>query len=264
VCPAACIYPVTSQPADNAKVWHYDGFLHFWPNYSSVYNLNPFARFVHNAESANTTDNGLAAPGSYSFSIDDFYGNFGGRGSGLIIEVGGTSLLPNEEPYNPYKQYHASFGSGWDHVEVCGRQYAPAPGSERTPFSVPLSFWTNRVQSKECLVKAFKDKDESSNYISFQLTETGYQVVDTYTGKTQNVQGLGGVFAFRGFSGPILADDYCKMHSNGLPEAACAANLTFAGDNLDYVGVSNAACTADKYNDPMCGKPLIYLAVPSI
>jgi hypothetical protein len=152
-CPAACIYPTASQPAANATVWHYDGFLHFWPEYDSPYNLNPFARFVHNSKSANVKDLGLSAPGAYSFSIDDFYGNFGGRGSGVFVEVAGTSLMPNPEPYDPYKQYRASFGSGWDHVEVCGREYAPPAASARTPFSVPIAFWSDGTRLAECLVK---------------------------------------------------------------------------------------------------------------
>lgn len=257
-CPAACIYPSTPQPADNAKVYHYDGFLHFWADYGSVYNLNPFARFVHNA------DNGLASPGAYSFSIDDFYGNFGGPGSGLLIETGGTTLMPNKEPYDPYKQYHASFGSGWDHAEICGRRFAPPPGSERKPFSVPVSFWNHGAPLGECLVKAFKDSDESKNFVVYRLVEVEYPVVDTYTGQTHKVRGLSHVYAYRGGNDPIPVDSYCQTNSNGLPADACRANLTFAGDNLNFVSVSNAACTDDKHDDATCGKPLIFLAVPSL
>lgn len=252
-CPAACIYPERASPA--ATIYHNDKFLHFWPDFGSVYNLNPYARFVHT---------GLAAPGSYSFSIDDFYGNFGGRGSGLIIEVGGAGTMPNPEPFDPYKQYRVSFGSGWHHAEVCGRQYAPPAGSEKKPFSVPLSFWNHGARLSECLVKVFPAASETGKYVAYKVTEVSYPVVDRFTGKTHPVQGLAGVYAFRGGDAPIPVDPYCKANSKGLPDSLCTGNLTFGGDNLDYVGVSNAACTADKHYDGTCGKPLVFLAIPSL
>ena len=55
-------------------------------------------------------DTGFAAPGAYSFSIDDFYGNFGGRGSSLIIEAGGFSTMPNQEPFDPFKHPTPTWG----------------------------------------------------------------------------------------------------------------------------------------------------------
>lgn len=213
---------------------------------------------MHNA------NNGLASPSAYSFSIDDFYGNFGGPGSGLIIEVGGTSAMPTPEPYDPYQQYKVSFGSGWDHADVCGRKYAPPPGSERKPFSVPLSFWQNRFRLVDCLVKVFQTQDETDNYAAYRLLEGRYPVVDRYTGKTHTVRGLAGVYAYRGGSDPIPVDPYCKGNSKGMADGVCTGNLTFGGDNLDYVGVSNAACTADSHYDGTCGKPLIFLSVPSL
>jgi hypothetical protein len=131
---------------------------------------------------------------------------------------------------------------------------------------VPISFWSDGTRLAECLVRAFKDVDESNNYVTFRLLEKEYQVVDRYTGATQTVHGLSGVYAFRGGNDPIPADPYCAdpAHSKGLPAATCTANLTFAGDNLDYVAVSNAPCAGDNGLNPTCGKPLIYLAVPSI
>ena len=87
----------------------------FWPPYDSPYNLNPYARVIHDKD-------GLDAPGAYSFSIDDFYGNFGGPGSNLLIVVGNSNYplpnkkLPNPEPYDPYTQYHVAVGAGWRHA----------------------------------------------------------------------------------------------------------------------------------------------------
>ena len=64
-CPGSCVFPATPDPA--ATIYQLDGFLHFWPDYNGPYSINPYARFIHNKD-------GFAAPGAYSFSIDDFTG----------------------------------------------------------------------------------------------------------------------------------------------------------------------------------------------
>ena len=253
-CPSQCIQPETIAP--EAKVYFLDGFLHFWADYPSVYNLNPFARFVHNES------NGLAAQGAYSFSIDDFYGNFGGPASTLMIDVGGISNMQNQEPFNPYKQYRAGLGTGWHHVMVCGRRYSlPASAPGNVGLSAPVSFWNNGQKMNECEVRLFPTADESQ-YVVFMLKEHSYNVVDLYTGKTHSVQGLGGVFANR-FSAPVPDDPYCMANSKYdskviSAKGLCKANLSAGTLNLDYVGVSNEACKGKEY-DPTCGKPLTSL-----
>lgn len=253
-CPSLCIQPETVSP--NAKLYMNDKFLHFWADYTSAYNLNPYARFVHNEST------GLAAPGAYSFSIDDFYGNFGGFASALNIDVGGNSNMQNKEPFDPYKQYHAGLGTGWHHAMVCGRYYSlPASASANVGLSTPISFWSDGKAISECEVRLFPTANEGQ-YVVFMLKEFTYSVVDLYTGKTHSAQGLGGVYANR-FSHPVPDDPYCIAHSTYdskviNAKGLCKANLSAGTLNLDYVGVSNEACKG-KDNDPTCGKPLTNL-----
>jgi hypothetical protein len=256
-CPSTCIYPPV--PSKNAKLYHYDKFLHFWAPYGSAYNINPYARFIHNI------DSGFAAPGAYSFSIDDFYGNFGGRGSTLLIEAGGFSTMPNQEPYDPFKQYHANVGTGWDHASVCGRSYRLPPGTPRNVgLSAPLSFWNAGKQLKQCEVRLFATADENQ-YITFMLAEATLNVTDTYTGKSHTAQGLSGVYAVRSDKDSPSDDPYCAKNSTAtdlVAKGLCRANLSAGTLNLAYVGVSDDGC-AGKNKDATCGRPLVNLNVPS-
>ena len=255
-CSAACVYPATFSP--NATIYQNDGFLHFWPQYTGIYNLNPYARLIHDV------DEGLASPGAYAFSIDDFYGNFGGRGSAMIVEVGGTSEMPNKDPFNPYERYDVAFGPGWDHVDVCGRVY-PSPLGKKD-FSVPVSFWSNgvKVPTSECVIKVYATASNTENYIAYLVKEVTYPAVDRYTGKQHSVQGLSGVFAVRAPTDSPTIDAYCKANSNGVPESKCTGNLTADAGQLDFVGISNAACSSSQPLDATCGKPLIHLAIPAL
>jgi hypothetical protein len=267
-CPAdACVLP--STPAPDAKVWHYDKFLHFWAKYDSVYNLNPFTRFVHNVEE------GLAAPGAYSFSIDDFYGNFGGPGTGMIIDVGGTTHLPNKNAYDPFTQYFAGW-QFWDHGTICGR---PVNFKNKTlGYNYPISFWSNgqKANPKECIVQLFTDPSEQ-DYVKYRLVEVGrdpddpndtsapYIVTDTYTGQQHSVLGLSGVFASRGDGKPTPNDAYCMQNSTPAVVAAgkCTGNLSAHGDRLNYVGVKIDPATCPSGLDATCGKPLMNLNIPA-
>ncbi|MET1084512.1 MAG: hypothetical protein ABWY12_15910 [Burkholderiales bacterium] len=261
-CSSSCILPVVVSP--DAKLYHRDKFLHFWADYKSVYNLNPFARFVHNYEA------GLAAPGAYSFSIDDFYGNFGGPGSTLIIDVGSdiqkNSILPNKEPFDPFKQYHAGLGTGWDHAKVCGRDYRlPRSAPSNVGLSTPLSFWDNGTQKTECEVRLYATADES-NYIAFLLKELTFSVTDDYTAKRYSVQGLSGVYAVRFPDDSPPDNAYCVANSTDkdlVSKGFCRANLSSGTLNLAYVGVSDAGCVG-KSDDGACGRPLVNLNVPSL
>jgi len=201
------------------KLYQDDAFLHFWAPYGSAFNLNPFARFVHVE---------IDAPGAYSFSIDDRYGNFGGRGSGLQINVGGSSLLDNKDPYDPYTQFRVGWGPGWDHAKVCGRRIE-IPG--KTGSSAKFSFWAGGTKQMNCTVFLYATADESQ-FVTFQLGEETRNVTDTYTGDLQEVRAL------------TMPDaGYCAANSTPALVTAgkCNANLSFptAGDEA-YVSVSNA------------------------
>jgi hypothetical protein len=264
--PEVCVIP--STPAAGAKVWHYDKFLHFWAPWSSVYNLNPFTRFVHNL------DEGLAAPGAYSFSIDDFYGNFGGPGTGMIIDVGGTGHLPNKNAYDPFTQYFAGW-QFWDHATICGR---PVSFSNKAlGYNYPISFWKDGQKVKTCEVVLYADPQEK-DFVKYLVREMGrdpddpndqspeYLVTDSYTDEQHSVLGLGGVFTYRGDGAPIPDDPYCMQQGNSSAAARaagkCTGNLSPHGDRLNYVGVV-VPSTCKSGTDATCGKPLMNLNIPA-
>jgi hypothetical protein len=266
-CPKDCIFREGAAPAD-ARIWHHDKFLHFWAPYipPNPYNLNPYARFVHDRG-----EKGLAAPGTYSFSIDDFYGNFGGPASTLIIDVGGHSFVPNKEPYDPFKQYRASWGSGWHHATVCGRD---VPNADKV-LSVPMSFWTDGNQQKSCEVALY---DPNGSFVKYLLTEETYCVIDSYTGQQHTVSGLSGVWPQRPGTPVAEQNAHCQQDSNSTPDVRnrCNGNLTSAGGDIDkpvaesYVSVSDVRCPGDTSTEPCgdphtwnCGKPLVHLNLPS-
>lgn len=89
------------------KQYQYDPFLTFAAPYNSKFNLNPYTRLIH------STKDGIGAV-SYSFSIDDKYGNFRDASVGILIDGGGTTILDNKQPYDPYQQYSMNWGYNRD------------------------------------------------------------------------------------------------------------------------------------------------------
>lgn len=258
---ARCVWTKTEETSANAKLYHFDKFLHFWAPYDSVYNLNPYARVIHDPD-------GLFAPGAYSFSIDDFYGNFGGPGSNLIIDVGGTSHMPNPETFDPYKQYHVTAGPGWDHFRLCGRK-VDIPKDVATGRGIglgtPFSFYlADGTRHDPCEVAVFEDAAET-RFVKFQLSEVSYSVTDAYSGKPYTVLGLSGAAASRHGDG-VPDDIYCTQPGHATPDLVakgkCNANLSPVGyGNRDaYNGVVD---NCGSQTDAKCGKPLINLAVPA-
>jgi hypothetical protein len=254
-CPSSCVIPAVPT---SKKLYHRNKFLHFWAPYNSPYNLNPFARLVH------SEDDGLAAPGAYSFSIDDFYGNFGGQGSTMIVDVGGTTELPNKEPYDPFKQYAVGVPPGYYRGTVCGRPFElPQLIAGKRGFSVPFDFWKDGKPIDSCEVVL---KDQSGQSVSFLLKQVTYQIADAHTGKPETVSGLSGVWANRPSSRISNPDPYCLAHSSKplANDGKCNANLSPKGNTQDYVGVSDDACKSTDALNATCGKPLIVLNPPAL
>jgi F5/8 type C domain len=306
-CPVKqCVWVDPTKTAANAKLFQYDGFLHYWAPYDSVYNLNPYARLVHAPGTRRwegTPPEGLDAPGAYAFSIDDFYGNFGGPGSNLIIGLGApvkgsvrnNTRQPNPEPYDPYLLYAVTLGEGWHHVDICGRT-VNIPQKNGTDggfaFSTPLSFWNSQGERipEPCVITV---TDRTGLFVKYALREAGqniaqpekaaYEVEDTYikagngvVNRKQPVRGLSGVAAVRGGGReePGLIDEFCQRpenHSSVFTPAdlqgLCTGNLSTVGrGNRDaFNGVTDDNCP----NTPLgrlnatCGRPLVKFNVPA-
>jgi hypothetical protein len=211
------------------KQYQDDKFVLYWAPYGSVFNLNPFARFVHYE---------IDAPGAYSFSIDDRYGNFGGRGSGILINVGGSSLLDNKDPFDPYTQFRVGWGPGWHHAKVCGRSI-DIPN--QTGSSVKFSFWKDGVKQPTCDIFLYADAAETS-FVTFRLGEETRNVTDTYTGLQPQIRSL------------TLPDaNYCAANSTMslVTAGKCSGNLSFPTSGAEaYVAVSDAEKPRVTWNIP--------------
>jgi hypothetical protein len=160
--------------------WSFDKFILFWAPYDSPFNLFPYSRLVHNPV------DGVNAPGAYSFSIDDKFGNFQSRGSGIVIDVGGSTHLLNKDPYDYYEQYRVSFGPGWDHATVCG---LPFVIPMKLGNNSPVSFWSNGAPQTPCNIAIYQDAAETK-YVKFQVGQGSKTVTDTYTGLARTVTQL--------------------------------------------------------------------------
>ncbi len=199
--------------------YQYDKWLLFWAPFDSIYNLNPFTRLIHDA------NEGLNAT-AYSFSIDDKYGNFRDEGTGVIINVGGNTYLPNKTMYDPYQQYYVSWAANnWDHASVCGRtvEINQRSGNSR------VAMWQNGKKMDYCDVILYRSA-QTEPHLDFRLYEEPKRIViDTYTGKQHQVRGL------------KMDTQYCKEQASPVFAAYCdQANLTpvFKGD-IAYVSVKD-------------------------
>lgn len=257
-CPRnTCVQPVFKSISVNAKQYEFDKWLHFWAPYDSPYNLNPYARFVHDP-------NGLNALSAYGFSIDDFYGFVGDDGTMIIVSVGGDAGLDDRDPRDPFNKYEVNLGTGWDSVKVCGRTFKVPPGGA----GFPISFWKPEggqyAKKQYCQVVAFSAADKTKVLVALLQLIT-YNPTDEYTGQQHvNVETLSGglngnhtwVDRFDG-GGPVTVDKYCLDNSN-LPNKAVKCQIRLApvkGSAEEYVGVKECASSQDQ----TCGRPLIKL-----
>jgi hypothetical protein len=289
-CPASCVIPPLPDPAQH--LYHRHKFLHFWASPTNVYNLNPFTFLIHHPD-------GINARGAYSFSIDDFYGNFGGIASRLIVRVGlfGTEAqlaakVPNPEPYDPYKQFKIAWGGGWHHLDVCGRRIdvpIPALGG-----NTAFSFWRDGIKMTECVVTLYETANETLRFVKYKINPVTYSPTDTYTGLPRQVEGLAGVWPTwlnqPGTGGPPATCNndgvtkppcpspgpsqqshyqYCFNNSNHPDkDQLCRGNLSPINQGTEmYVQISDAGCVATAPNTnpaPLpCGKPMVSLNIPA-
>jgi hypothetical protein len=284
---AACVWADPNLKfTTDSRVYQFDKFLHFWPPPSSVYNLNPYARVIHcgpEADAKCQDVNGLDSPGTYSFSIDDFYGNFGAPGSGVIINIGDTKRLKNPEPNDPYNQYFVALAAGWHHLWLCrdannpGRRVdvnVDANTGKGGPFNTRFSFYQpDRTQPDgpgkrvdPCVVEIYAGENETRNFVKFKLTERTYDVRDTLTGRTHRVKTLAGPIADRGQS-DFDNDFFCSQSGNHDPQAMldqkiCLTKLAAVGrGNRDAYSNVVEDCPNNAINE--CGRPQTSLIIVS-
>ena len=161
------------------KQYQWDKFLHYWAPNDSIFNLNPYIDLVKNPVT------GIAAKSGYSFSIDDQWGNYQDLASGAIIDMGGSTVLPNLESFDPYEQYRLSLAAGWDHATVCGRLIQLRKQAQPITFS----FWQHAKRIQYCDIVLYPTAS-NSYYFGYRLTESQTSVTDTWTGDQHSVTGL--------------------------------------------------------------------------
>lgn len=223
---------VSPQNLPSATQYQGDKWLLFWAPYPSIFNLNPYTRLIHNAQE------GINAPGAYSFSIDDLFGNLQDRASGFIIDIGGSSALVNGDRFDPYEQYRIVWGAGWDHATICGRnvQISGQPSNAR------ITFWQNGTRTPYCDIALYQDS-AGANALKYRVVETTNTVTDPYTGLSgQSVSGL-----------QFINPQFCANNSSPSLQGRCVFSTfspTYTGDNA-YVSLPDAQ------------KPLVNLNAPS-
>ncbi|HZR79829.1 MAG TPA: hypothetical protein VFD92_01945 [Candidatus Binatia bacterium] len=213
--------------------YQFDKFILFWAPYNSPFNLNPYTRLVHNK------DDGLDAPGAYSFSIDDRFGNFQNRGSGFIVDVGGSSVLANKEPFDFYQQYRAVWGPGWHHVKVCG-SLVTIPNTT-IGGNAPISFWQDGVKKQYCRMSFYKTASNTTDFITLKVEEVPKMVTDTYTGEMHQIKEL-----------HIPNPNFCMNQSSPNLKNLCAQTMlaiTASGEEA-YIAVPDAQKPFVNYQVP--------------
>jgi hypothetical protein len=98
--------------------------------------FDPYVALIHGPDYLN-------APYTYAYSVDDAVGNMQTDGTGLIIAVGGTQNLPNQDHATPNVNFPFGYSSAYDggiHFEKYGRcTMTPdtAVNPNFTSFAVP-------------------------------------------------------------------------------------------------------------------------------
>ena len=258
----ACISNQVKDSSPLNRMYHFDGFLHFQAPYAgdgSAYNLDPYARFIHNK------DIGLNALSAYSFSIDDFYGFIGADGTTMVINVGGASALDNRDPRDPYSELKVVFGTGFHGARVCGREYTIDPTKPGPAF--PVSFYKldggQYVKKQYCEVTVFTNAAKTQ-WLKALLQLKTLQVTDRWTGLAHTVETLSGglneehTWVDRHDNAVPLLDKYCLDNSNDPGKAQKCVLKMFSsptGAREAYIGVQECASSRDQ----TCGRPLVQL-----
>lgn len=105
------------------------------PNYDSVYNVNPYVKFIHDKNGANLN--------IYAYSFDDAAGLVNAPNNALTIAVGGLKGVDNKKPLTPNappapsSEYHLNMGPGWSSASVCG---SATQLNSKVGTSTPISF----------------------------------------------------------------------------------------------------------------------------
>jgi hypothetical protein len=139
--------------------------------------------------------------------------------------------------FDPYQQYYVSWpANDWDHASICGKFFA----IDKKAGNSRVSLWRDGVKQDHCDVAFYAANDEMS-HLNFRLTEENKRsVVDAYTGKTQQVQGL------------QMDVSYCKQQSSGDMVSVCdRANLSpILTGEIAYVSLSDAEKPKTTLNVP--------------
>lgn len=224
-----------------------DKWLAFWIPYDSddgnLFSLNPYTHFVHDSV------DGIDAQ-SYSFSIDDKYGNFRDQAKGFIIDVGGSSAILNRTMFDPFDQYKINWSGNasqpdkaWQQVTITPSDSSTGPVKTDTPalsFDKTTAIYpmnSHIVFNRYVSGKASEAKfsyitmtDAQGNHVDFKLSLETKPVKDNFTGKMHTVRTL------------TKDDAYCQAQSSDLLQPMCTqSNLSALNSGNTYYPQLNKA-----------------------
>jgi hypothetical protein len=244
------------EPKGGKNVYQWDKFIHFWAPVDSEFNLNPYVTLVKRP----LDKKGLAGMSAYSFSIDDLWGNYQDAGTGVIVDIGGTSALANTDNFDPYTKFKVSVGPGWDHIKFCnGKTVSKLTETNKDGLKIGkpafFAFWGDRVGDKPnklatCEVAIYPHASEDVVF-KYRLEEYTAQVTDNITHLQQKVRGM-----------RVAEDDakYCEEKSSADLADICDPRKTLLLPEVpadDGGGLENVYVSVDPNS-----RPAVTLSVP--
>ncbi len=154
-------YDNPALPVNYASVKREFDALQYWNNFpvTGIYGLfDPYVGLIHGQKY-------IDAPYTYAYSVDDAVGNMQTDGTGLVIEIGGISQLPNPDHATPnvniaYGYSSPGYGISFEKYGRCS-----PPDTTTNPnfasFAVPLGIDGTSSSITNCKITFLDSKDRT-------------------------------------------------------------------------------------------------------
>jgi len=138
---------------------------------NSKYTFNPWVVLIHNTKYLNT-------PNAYAYSVDDAVGNIQAEGTGIIIDIGSTKNLENQDPASPPININLGYART-DQIRFTRYRICKNDKAHEKPVNPAFpSFIISANNPETCPIFLFDNKAQPQLY-TFTLTrQPPYKVFD--------------------------------------------------------------------------------------